>query len=354
MIRLFTALSFALLLAACLPALATAAPDTNPGWDRVVEAVNRHDYAEARRIAEELAAKGDPEAINGLAGLVNQGVGGPEDPERARQLFEQAARMGSRAAKMNLARDLASSPDRSQWSRALELLKDAMKDYKLGRAGYYPLGRIILLGAHGQDELAGGVENLRRAVEFEPRNADAQYLVARAYQNGWGGTEKNPVKAFKHFDAAAALGDPRALRERGMARLRGNGVQQDPPAAFADFQAAAEAGNIWATIDVAVMLATGEGVPADPAQARLWYRRAAEQRSAHALRSLGAMLYTGEGGPTDKQTGRAYLELANEAGDPEAAKFARDSFTPITTPERIIVDQIKAEWVRTHGAPQAD
>lgn len=66
------------------------------------------------------------------------------------------------------------------------------------------------------------------------------------------------------------------------------------------------------------------------------------------------MLYTGEGGPTDKQTGRAYLELANEAGDPEAAKFVRFSFTPIMEPERIVVDQIKADWVRTHGAPRAE
>ncbi len=327
----------------------------NPGWEKVEAAMARNDRVEARRIAEELAEAGDPEAINGLAMLLSYGIGGAPDPVRARALWERASAAGSLVAKLNLARVLVGSGDQSQFSRALSLLQDVMKEPKLSEGAYYPLGKVMVFGGHGPDELRQGVTYLNQAVTFEPTNSDAQFLVARAYQSGWGGSERDAAKAFEHFEAASKLGDDRARRYVGMARLTGEGTAKDPPAALVDFKAAAEHGSQWALIDVAAMLALGEGVPADPPQARVWYRRAAELGSAHGMRGLGAMLYRGEGGAIDRITGRAYLELAVEAGDAASRQIAPALMWEDPSPqERTAVDAAKAAWLKAYPEPKPD
>lgn len=348
-------LVFAALCALSAPVSAGGAdgrPD-NPGWEKVDAAFQRKDYAQARRIAEELAAKGDPEAINGLAVLVGQGVGAPPDPERAQQLMARAIAAGSIGAKLNMARALAVGPDQSQWPRALILLQEVAKEPRLAPATHYPLGRMMIFNDPSPEALRQGVEHLKQAAEFEPTNADAQFLAGRAYQAGWGGSERDPAKAFTHFLAAGKLGDGRALRNVGLARLNGEGAPKDPTAAFADFKSAAGLGNVEAMIDVAVMLVTGEGVASDPSQARDWYRKAAGLGSAHALRGLGAMLYFGEGGTSDPVLGRAYLELAADAGDALAVRVAQERFRELSAADRAAVDRAKADWLAAHSAPKA-
>ena len=335
--------------------LSAATTPRNPDWEKFEAAMVRHDNVEARRIAEALAQAGDPEAINGLAMLISFGMGGPADPQRARALWERAAAAGSLAAKLNLARAIMRDGDRNQFPRVLSLLQDVMKKPKLSEGAYYPLGKVLAFGGHGPDELKQGVAYLKQAVVVEPTNADVQFLVARAYQGGWGGSEKNPSKAFEHFLEGSKLGDERALRYVGMARLTGDGVAKDPPAALVDFKAAAEHGSQWAMIDVAAMLALGEGVPADPPQARVWYRRAAELGSAHGMRGLGVMLYRGEGGPIDRTTGRVLLELAVEASDTAARQIAPVLMPEVPSPaERTAIDAAKSAWLKAYPAPKAD
>lgn len=339
-------------LSAAAPAWAGDGRPDNPGWEKVEAAFQRKDYVLARRIAEELAAKGDPEAINGLAVLVGQGVGAAPDPRRAQQLMERAMPAGSVGAKLNMARALAVGADQSQWPRALTLLQEVAKEPRLSPATHYPLGRIMIFNDPSSEALRQGVEHLKLAAGFEPNNADAQFLAGRAYQAGWGGSERDPAKAFTYFLAAAKLGDGRALRNVGMARLTGEGAEKDPTAAFADFKSAAGLGNVDAMIDVAVMLATGEGVTSDPPQARDWYRKAAGLGAAHALRGLGAMLYFGEGGASDPILGRAYLELAADAGDALAVRVVQERFSELSAADRAAVDQAKADWLAGHSAPK--
>lgn len=343
----------AIAIALAQPHVASAAPPTDDDWRAVNAAMDRKDPTEARRLAEALAATGDPEALNGLAVFINQGIGGPRDPVRGRELLEQAVVAGSVGAKLNLA-TMLSQGDRSGYPRAIKLLQDVVMDSRAGRLAYYPLGRMLVLGGGGQQDLATGVDYLQKAITADPGNADAQFLVGRAYQNGWGGTERSPAKAFEHFLTAGKLGDDRALRYVGMARLEGVGTTKDPAAAFADLKLAADRGNVWAMLDVGVMLAIGEGVPAQPAQARAWYEKAARQGSAHGLRSLGAMLLQGDGGPADPVLGRAYLELAVEAGEPNAQAVAKTLFRDLSPSERAAVDQAKAGWLKAAPKPTVD
>ncbi|HEY9218990.1 MAG TPA: tetratricopeptide repeat protein [Phenylobacterium sp.] len=350
----------ALIIAAFCTAIAAnplvAAPGlaTAPEVDAVTAALTRNDFVEARRLSEELAAKGDAEGMNSLSILLEHGLGGPADPVRARQLSEQAVAAGSVAAKSTLARRLATSSDRTQWPRALTLLQDVSRDPKLAMTAYYPVGRIMVFYDQDPEHLRQGVVSLQEALRSEPNNADAQFLVGRAFQNGWGGTEKNPKEAFAHFLAAANLGHDMARRNVGMARLTGDGVAKDPVAAIADFKVAAADGNAWAMIDIAVMLATGEGVPTDPPQARAWYLKAAELGSAHGLRGVGVMLYRGEGGPIDLINGRAYLELAATAGDELSGRIAQALFLELAPHDREAVDAAKAAWLKSHPTPRAE
>lgn len=334
------------------PALAAPAPAS--GSDPIAAALQAKDFVTARRLAEAGAAKGDPEAMNNLALLLTNGMGGPADPKRGAALRERALAAGSTTAKLNVAITLATGPDRSQWPRAIKLLEDVAKDPKLASAVYYPAGRIFLLSGKNPAEIRQGVEMMRKAIETDPAVPDAQFLVARAYQNGWGGTEKSDTKAFEHYVTAARLGDARALRSVALAQLEGRGVAKNPTAAMAGFRAAADKGQSLAMVDMALMLSLGEGVRADPVQARSWYLKAANMGSAHALRGLGVMLYDGQGGAVDRATGRAYLELAAAAGDDQAPALARERFGAISGGERAGVDRIKADWLRTHPAPKPD
>jgi len=343
----------ALAIALALPQSALAAPPTDADWRAVNAALDRKDPAEARRLAEALAATGDPEALNGLAVFVSQGIGARPDPVRGRDLLERAAAAGSVGAKLNLANAL-SRGDRSGYPRAMELLRDVVADPRAGRLAYYPFGRMLVLGGDGKKDLVTGVDYLRKAVAADPGNADAQFLLARAYQSGWGGTERSPEKAFEHFLAASKLGDERALRYVGMARLEGLGTTKDPVAALADLRLAADRGSVWAMLDVGVILALGEGVAADPAQARTWYEKAARRGSAHGLRSLGAMLLKGDGGAADPVRGRAYLELAIEAGEPNAQAVARALFHDPSPSERAAIEEVKAAWLKAAPRPTVD
>jgi uncharacterized protein len=345
--------ALAIVIALVQTHVAAAAPTTDADWRAVNAALDRKDPAEARRLAEALAATGDPEALNGLAVFVNQGIGGPPDPVRGRALLEKAAAAGSVGAKLNLA-GILSQGDRGGYPRAIQLLQDVVADPRAGRLAYYPFGRMLVLGGDGKQDLITGVDYLKRAVAADPGNADAQFLVARAYQNGWGGTERSPEKAFEHFLAASKLGDERALRYVGMARLEGTGTTKDPVAALADLKLAADRGNVWAMLDVGVMLALGEGVAADPAQARSWYEKAARRGSAHGLRSLGAMLLQGDGGPADRVRGRAYLELAMEAGEPNAQAVAQELFRDPSPSERAAIDEAKTDWLKAAPKPTVD
>lgn len=353
-LRLILAANLAILMVMSSLALAQVAPKQSPEWDRLEHAFDGRDYVEARRIAEKLAQDGDSLAMNYLSVILANGLGGPADQSRASALLERAAAAGVLVAKLNLAVKLAAGSDERQWPRAVDLMQEVAKDPKLAPEIYYPMGRIMLFSGKSDEERRQGIVYLRKAADASPTNSDAQFLVARAYLNGWGGTEKNPKSAVEHFQAAANLGDARALRFVGMARLYGNGAEKDPTTALVDLKAAAERGNVMAMIDVAVVLALGEGVPADPHEARKWYDKAAKLGSAHALRGLGAMLYNGEGGPVDRPRGQAYLELAAEGGDIEAPGVEQKLLSKLSPVERMAVDQLKSDWLSKNPKPRPE
>lgn len=166
-------------------------------------------------------------------------------------------------------------------------------------------------------------------------------------------TPPDAAVPYRDMRARAEAGDAAAQWELGMMLLNGDGAPKNEREAYRWVRASGEAGHENGMISTAVMLAMGQGVARDPAQARDWYRRTAETHgSAHALRGLAGMLITGEGGPTDLNRGMAYLQLADEAGDENAARLLAIVGPQVGAqidPGR--VEALKAEWIAAHGRP---
>jgi len=321
------------------PALTAKADKLTQAAMRVLE----KDPAQARALMERAAASGEPDALSNLATLMAQGVGKPADPEGARRLLEQAVARGSNAGKLALAQMLVAG-DAADQRRAAALLREVADDPRIGPATYYLLGRMALFGVGMDQDVSGGARLLDASLRWDPKNADALYLVGRGYQTGWGGHERNAKTAASYFRQSADLGDMRAERAYGMALLEGRGVAKDPEAAAQAFRRAATGGDRLGMIHLAVMLALGEaGTRKDQTEARDWYLKAAKLGAARAMGSLGAMLIIGQGGAADLPTGWAYLEMATEAGDPLAPRAA----TLFPKPEpalRPAIDKVKADW----------
>ena len=269
-------------------------------------------------------------------------------------MLEAAAAGGSAAAQVNLATHLLHEADPTGHARAIDLLREAQTDERIEPLTWFPWGYAYLFGRGVDRDLTQGAANLWRAVEVHPANAEAQFLLARAYQNGWGMPAPDPDLAYRHMRIAADTGEARAQWHVGMMLLNGEGVSVDRPEAYRFVRASGEAGHLPGMISTAVMLATGEGVQENDIEARGWYQRAAERGSAHALRGLAGMLLMAEGGPEDIERGVAYLELARDGGDANAAAILAQFTIPDDPALRARLNRIKTEWIARHGRPMSE
>lgn len=332
--------------------LLSAAPVSAGGpLDDALDLLSR-DPAAGLAALEALVLTGEPEAMSVVAGIIyNPPSESPvaPDPARAITLWERALEGGSVSAPLNYGTNLILNDDPSDDARAVEMLRGVRAD--LVPLAAYPLGRAYLFGNGVGQDLERGSRLLETAVEATPDNTDAQFLLGRAYQNGWG-IPVDDAAAYRHMKAAADGGDPRAQWNVGMMMLNGDGTAANQALAYAYVRASAEGEEVSGMISLAVMLALGQGVEPDPAQSRQWYRRAAETGSAHALRGLAGMLLTGEGGRVDAASGAAYLDLAAKAGDANARQMQQIFAEQIAAQDQGAVDAIKAAWLRAHGIPR--
>lgn len=333
------------------PALAQLTAEENAAFDRALEMM-ADDPGGARKLIEPLANKGDGEALNFLATLIQ--YGGPDwepDPARAHELREAAVKAGSEAAAMNIAIGLMMDED-ADHARGVELLNMADTDEQLATITAYPWGRAYLFGWGVPRDMKKGVAYLEaflgRTHEDGSMQTDANYLVARAYQNGWD-VEVDETRAYRHMRKAADGGDERAQWYTAMMLIEGRGVAVNEEEAYALVKASSETGYVNAMISHAVMLATGQGVAEDDAAARDWYYAAAQERSAHGLRGLGMMLVTGEGGDADPALGVALLQLAAEAGEENAITLL--GMLEDQMPAKEAIANARQKWLADHGQP---
>ena len=159
-----------------------------------------------------------------------------------------------------------------------------------------------------------------RDLLIEParnNNAQAQALLARLYERGWG-VPQDFSQAAALNRAAASAENPMGMNALARAHAEGLGVEQNRELALALFRQAALSGDAGYQADYAVALETGLGLDGNPAEARVWYQRAVEQDHIPSVTSLGVLYLEGLGGARDPAAAQALFERAAAEGDARA------------------------------------
>lgn len=239
------------------------------------------------RAADRLDEDPDDAAAMTLIGeLYLQGLGLPQDFERAAEWFSLAARLDDPSAHfalgtMRLAED-GIGRDTAAARRHFEAA---------AAAGHAPASynlALILLETGGEEGAAEAARLLQHAADFEI--PQAQHALGLLYREGRG-VEENPARATALFHRAARNGDPEGMVEYATAVFNGIGVAPDEERAAAWFRRAAWLGDAIAQNRLALIYAFGRGVEQDLVEAAAWQLLAAgqgveDERLEEALREL--------------------------------------------------------------------
>ncbi|MCE1238080.1 MAG: caspase family protein [Hyphomicrobiales bacterium] len=132
------------------------------------------------------------------------------------------------------------------------------------------------------------------------------YLLYR----GFGGLQKDYVKARPWFEKAAMLGVPVAMTNLAFIHTHGIGTPKDLDKATSWLRRAEAIGDPGAMVMLAWAHADGVGVPKDPAKGRALMTRAADLEDPEGLTGLGLFDQRGIGGPQDFDGARRWFEKA--------------------------------------------
>lgn len=120
-------------------------------------------------------------------------------------------------------------------------------------------------------------------------DAEAQYKLARCYENGRG-VEQDFAEARKWYEKSARQGNADGQYALATCHAFGMQVTQDYDEAIKWYRKAAEQGHADAEYAMGMNYAYGIGVKADLAQAKRWYGKAADQGHAKAQEALDQIL----------------------------------------------------------------
>lgn len=120
-------------------------------------------------------------------------------------------------------------------------------------------------------------------------DADAQYKLARCYENGRG-VEQDFTEALKWYEKSARQGNANGQHALATCYAYGMEVAQNYDEAIKWYRKAAEQGHADAEYAMGMNYAYGIGVKADLAQAEKWYRKAVAQGHSKAQEALEQIL----------------------------------------------------------------
>ena len=180
----------------------------------------------ARQWYEKAADKGDGYAMGSLAIMVDAGVGGPRDPERAAELRAGVAgRTDSDFAKKATG-DPASLAMTAAWQSGhyQDALKSARELAEKGNsAAQVVIGRSYYTGVGSPQSYSTALPWFQKAAA--QKNPDALFFLGLMYE--WGhGVRQDVNKAQSLLDQAAALGQRSAEVEAAGMRMEGEAAQQ--------------------------------------------------------------------------------------------------------------------------------
>lgn len=248
------------------------------------------------------------------------------------ELWRQRAAAGDAYAQWVMsARLLSAGP--TQYQAALAALKQSAENGYAQAA--LDWGRVLLYGRLGTTADAGqGMRWIERAEQSG--NAEAAYVLAEVYWNGWG-VAADRDKSVVWLKRAAEKAWAPAREALGLILRDGFGAPQDAREAARWLELAAVQGRPEAKFALAELLATGQGMEHDDTRALRLYRELTKAGYLPAEQKAAAMIAEGRGETADSAPLRAVLEKSAQAGSVSAAKelavgLLNGSYGP---PERI-------------------
>ena len=173
------------------------------------------------------------------------------------------------------------------------------------------LGALLAMSPDEQARLLGDPD---RAAPWVEAAAEAGVGSAQIRHGRWLLERGQHGAALSLFLRAARRGDPDAQNMVGRCLENGWGLDPDPRRAARWFARAARAGHAWAQYNLGHLCLDGLGVPRDPAAAYGWYVAAARQGHARAMNLAARCLEEGWGAPPDRDAARDWLRRSAEAG----------------------------------------
>jgi TPR repeat protein len=262
-------------------AAGAAGTDCDLGVALLTGAAGERDAARALGWLEQAAARPDRFAAETLAFAFATGAapGVERDPDRARHLLAEAARIGSDGFP-----ELATASRKSRvveqlFLRGVERLEGLAGDGDAAAAGL-----LSTLHANGM----GVPWDWERAVRLarpaaQAGDPTAMRILAYAYQHGNGGLGKDTGEALRWWRRGAEDGNSFSMMFYGIILMKGELVDRDLETGARWLHRAAEAGNWWAIGDLGRLYDEAwYGLPRDPDQAASWKRIRARGGDAEA------------------------------------------------------------------------
>ena len=250
----------------------------------------------------------------------------PEDIDRANSYNLEGAKRGSSIGKVNYGLHNLHSSKKDISQRAHDYLVEVAAEDSIGGLANQHLTELYYFG---NDHYESNYENARlfaeNCVAFGDSEGACEFILARDFQNGWGGPE-DQKRSAELFLLGAQAGNARAMWYAGMNALNGNNVEKNEMTAFEWVSKAADSDDKEAMISLGVMYALGQGTAIDYEKSYASYERAAMLESAHAIRSMAGMHCGGEGQAVNDKICLAGLILATKHNDDEAPLLLENWF----------------------------
>lgn len=224
-------------------------------------------YLTALSLANEAAAKNDPQAYTLIGRIYAEGAGVSRDPAKAAEAYAKAAELGDVSAMVSYAVMLASGNgvDKNR-DKAAELFeRAALTGDPLAN---YNLGLLYLRGEGKPENPHRAAQHIRYAAENDI--ALAQYDLSAMYQSG-SGVPNDALEAATWMSKAAASGLTAAEYDYSVMLLRGQGLKRDESRAVDYLRKVAEKGIAGAQNRLAHVYLDGvAGTPPSPVDAIKW------------------------------------------------------------------------------------
>lgn len=226
-----------------------------------VAALDKGDFATARRILEPLANTGNTDAQTLLGGMFLIGAGAPRNPREAARLFRLSADLGNKHGQYQLAFLLL---------EGVGVQRDEVEAFKYfemsAKQGFAPaelvLGKLLNPGTFEHRGIVVGAAG--------PGDPQAQRI------------SKDAVMSARYFRMAADQGNPDAQFSLGLAYEQGLGVPVNLTEAGRLFRLAAKQGHSGAQNNLGLLYSKGEGVIRSYGKAYMWTMIAAMTGNASA------------------------------------------------------------------------